>query len=330
MKTLLRTIIGCAAAATLAPSPLSTALAQSQGGDVAKQDVKVMSLQHMDANEARGHIIQLMPPEMQGSYRLIADTRTNALLLSTSSAEVVEQLRDLLEKLDVAASTVEADEVVIETIPLGRPEMGFMIADLIASVFETGPSQRGRTVAVRVAFDRMSGQIVARGRKRDVEMIKEVVKQLDAAASGRDDTLPSQEMAVRLVWLAGGLGDDVGRAPSADMAPALKQLERYGIEGLRQVASMIVRATPDRPFEASCSVAADELWQMVLSGQIRTSEDRRVALDIGIDARPGARQPLHMNTTITTSVGQLVVLSVSPIGDVDSVFVVQLVDSSGT
>ena len=167
------------------------------------------------------------------------------------------------------------------------------------------------------------------------EKIAQVIKQIDQ---------PPQSKRVRVIWLVSGMKRDAP-VPGADLKDVVAGLENMGVEDLRVAAHVMVRCLGNQSFQLGSQVLlADNPLQycdLQIDGQFRERDGRPRGMRINIRAneevRPVEQQGFgvkrvtrktlaQLSTTISAPPGHAVVLGVSPIGKLTSVFVVTTYD----
>ncbi|MHC5005359.1 MAG: secretin N-terminal domain-containing protein [Planctomycetota bacterium] len=300
-------------------------------------EAKVITLEHGDANDIGVQVMELIPGPHR--FRLTVDERTNSLIFAAVDAPTLDFVRNVVRMLDVEVESSRAGEdgLVTRVFTLAHAADGYELVDLIDSLFQqrqerTAADRRVRLIAPpRLAFDAQSGQVIARGLQEDLDAVSELIAALDVAVAGKADAPARGEMQIRLVWLVGGLEEGLGRSVPADLRPVTEQLRRLGIEGLRQVSQVLLRVSAGEQFQSAFHAELGAGWRMAMKGSAGGTETaRRLEIEIegsaatGFDGAAGSGRLLELSTSITTAPDHFVVLGVSPIGPMDSVFVVQI------
>lgn len=126
--------------------------------------------------------------------------------------------------------------------------------------------------------------------------------------------------------------------PADDMKDIVAELSQVGVKGLNHVGQVMVNTTPDGRFQIRCS---PEFWErpveLSVSGQLdRRRETPSLNIDISAEMCPQApvkgqdpddgrqRRLVDLDTVISAPFGHYVVVGVTPISTLTSVFVVQV------
>jgi hypothetical protein len=141
---------------------------------------------------------------------------------------------------------------------------------------------------------------------------------------------------VRLLWLVSGLKVERGTAPGKDLAPVVEELAHLGIADLRVVANAFVsvrgsqftlQGTPELEGPVRLDMSGKLNWEAadrpVLGVELRV----RGAENGSIDAKAATGSSpnvLSLSSAIDAPYGQFVVLGAAPIGNLNSVFVLQV------
>jgi hypothetical protein len=295
-----------------------------------QRTIEIVSLEHAEAGEVAATVLEMAPKPL--GFSLTIDERTNSMIVATNSDTAMPFVSRIVKLLDVPIDSEGAYDVVVRVFKLKNPEVGHEVVDLIAEVFPPrGQQGRLAQLPLRVAFDASTGQIVARGVKGEMTALQALIEDLDRpSADERPGESPAQtELLVRLVWLVGGLNEGQGRAVPADLAPVLAELRRLGIDDLRLGAQVLVRTSDSRKFSTQFGARLADRWAMSFDGIPRAATGDRRFLDVSIDGRAikDGGESIQLSTSIVTVAGHLVVLSTGPIGELESVFVIQVTNA---
>ena len=223
--------------------------------------------------------------------------------------------------------TPPAPERTIKVFQLANARAGQLV-EVLESVVQEG----------RLAVDERTNSILLSGDAETARIAEALIEKLDSQETKREAS-PAQadrprSLQVRLIWLVSGLQDE--RAPPAkDLEPVLKELSALGIEGLRVVSNALVNIRSDefslqgtpmvgRPVrleaQGNCEWTANEpqpTVRLVIRVQGTTPDSQRPA--------PRQSDLVSLSTTIDAPFGQFVVLGAAPMGEMTSVFVLQIV-----
>jgi hypothetical protein len=208
------------------------------------------------------------------------------------------------------------------------------IAGTIANVM---PENSG----MKLSCDKRSNIIVLKGTREDVDVALKLITQLDSVNPG--DKTRSIPASVRIFWLVDG--DKSAAAPSDNLKGVVEELHQLGLTKVGQVAQAIVRCQNEGQFQISCSPNLGNTPIMLsVEGRILTGEGLQVHITAtrhrdSEAAVAAADKTTHSSATRTTE--QLIdldvntvykskdyiVLAVAPIGNIPSVFVIQITNS---
>ena len=310
---------------------LSVGLAFTQddpGSAQQEQVLEVIQLQHGVANEISSTLQRVMR-----DARVTPDERTNSLIVMGSS-ESIAAAKSLLAAIDVEVSGENAERSNQKQVRAFPLEHATADGRLLATLSELLRSTDYDMHSLQLALDSRQNQVIASGQTTYLHALESLLTMMDQPAS--PDALPSGELSVRLLWLVGG-DSGATRAVPGDLKAVTDELARYGVSGLKLGAQSITRVSADEEFTNMFSSNVTTGWSHQVEGRVRSGQDEGLRLDIhvrGQSARiqnPDNPQEIiggdetQFGTTVTTSAGHFVVLSMNPIGDLDSVFVLQII-----
>ncbi len=293
----------------------------SRDGD---RTLSVIQLRHAAAIDAAAVIDQVIAA--QGV--ITVDERTNALIVvGTEQAQVI--VREIVAALDVELDDEKtADDQIVRLFKLEHAivnnALTSKLGSLLPQALTGGPGRFSYREPVRVAFDAATNQIIARGTKEALDTVGSLIDAIDRAP---DAPRAPTELQVRLVWLVGGLADDLGAKIPPDMEEVILELSKLGVKELRLAAQAIVRVTGNKRFGTVFVANLNESWSMAFSGRAGSGPGGTRTLDVELqgESRSGKAESM-LETSITTVSGHFVVLGVSPIQNLESVFVLQVTD----
>jgi hypothetical protein len=132
-------------------------------------------------------------------------------------------------------------------------------------------------------------------------------------------------MQVRLVWLVdASIAEETGTPVPDDLAEAIAKLSRkMGVGELRTAAQMFVNANASEvgTFRSTGTALVGGPCELEFEG-VLTKQGRR--LEVGVDAKKGEKALCHIRTTINARPGHPVILGMTPVDSMPSVFVVEL------
>ena len=191
-----------------------------------------------------------------------------------------------------------------------------------------------------LAVDERTNSIIVSGENERLNIAEALIERLDsvtnpaALPTARPDHPPVQ---VRVLWLVSGLKGDRA-APAKDLEPVVGALAKLGIEDLRVVANSLVNVS-GKEFALLGTPLLDAPTRFEVTGTLewappmhhpKLTLDLEVRVDRG--ASPGAKDAqlaphklVSLSSTIDAPYGQFVVLGASPIDEMTSVFVLQVV-----
>jgi len=296
--------------------------------------VEVIRLNHSNAPSFAEQLQNLMPDIL-----LSADARRNALLLRGTSSQL-ERVHELVKELDVPPPE-HGPEETIPTIVRALPLQYTTVDEqLVRSVQLLLPMNPFAPSGPRLALDRQHNQIVARGTDEALAEVESILRQFDRPMA--DDDAQQEErtggqVRLRVVWL---VSKEAGttRAVPEDMLEVVDELQGLGITGLGLGAQTMIQTVLDDPFSSSSFTQLNARWNMTIQGTVSAERDQfRLTLRISTRSqRPPSTSgneghsvdSAEFETTILTASGHSIVLTMSPIGTMDSVFVVQLTDTA--
>lgn len=192
----------------------------------------------------------------------------------------------------------------------------------------------------RFAVDERTNSLILSSDNESLGVAEALIERLDSVANpaalptARPDHPPVQ---VRVLWLVSGLKGDRA-APAKDLEPVVGALAKLGIEDLRVVANSLVNVsgttftllgTPVLAAPTRFEVAGELVWQPHLQYprltlDLSVREDRPAPKDAN-NAQAAPHSLVSLSSTIDAPYGQFVVLGASPIDEMTSVFVLQVV-----
>ena len=313
-------------------------VAGEQAEEGAVRQTIVLQLKSVFAGDASVTLKAIFPDD---SIVIVPEEHSNSLIVSASPEEV-STIKEVLSKIEDAAAKPRKDRSrVMRVFPLKHTILNDgNLGELLMSSFGNSNSQ--------FAFDTRHNVVIATGDEQTLGEVQALLQLLDQPTK---PTPQPGSFDVRVVWLVAGLQDDDAPEPTGDLVPIALELEKLGISDLRVVSQIITNnALPEQPFRISGTAALDEqsCHLSVLGSIIKSvapSRDRP-SLEINITAGGpfiagsgglggglgggggggGHSSSLLANieATVLTPNGQFVVLGVSPIGKLTSVFAVQV------
>ena len=266
------------------------------------------------------------------------DNRTNSLIVAGTSDEI-ETAKQLLASLDVRVDEerMELPERTgkqVRAYGVEHAEVDQQFLGTLSTLLRTTETERTQ---LHLALDSRQNQVIASGQPEYLSAVATLVDMLDQPVESRltTTTQASGELSVRLLWLVGGNSDDSRSVPN-DVQPVVDELSRYGVQDLKLGAQAIIRVSANDDFRTSFASTVDAHWMHEVNGRIHSTAEGRLRLEIDVegmsapDSRPGSgqsrpsRDVIHFQTAIHTTAGQFVVLSMNPVANMDSVYVLQI------
>lgn len=288
----------------------------------APTEIRMYALKYTDAIEVQRTIQQLVP------VRITVDQRTNTIIMDGTPGQH-EQIAELLPKLDTAVDP--KTEGTIRIIQFDRPNAAAAIASTLDDIYN------GYVGYARVSYDGLHNTLILQGDSGALRIAEDLVEHIRGLDKSTGQFSPEPtELQVRLVWLVGGLDRDSAPDPPADLNSAVEQLRKLGVTNLKLAAQAIVRASTNGEFEMECVAQLDNRCELEFAGNIGQFIDDEVPMYVQIGATqsvvqnaPGARRAMaeqlaSLRTQITTSPGHTVVLGATPMGEMTSVFILQV------
>lgn len=298
---------------------LSPAVAQpEQRADTPPEtELSVIRLKYIDVHSFR---VAVGKTALDPYSSLTVDDRSNSIILN-ATAESTQRVNELVKILDVQIAEEEGDEE-IQVFSLRHAAANGV---LISSLTEVLHDSRRGAFRMRLSMDQSTNQLIARGTPATLAQLGALLEQLDKPAH---EAQSAPDINVRLIWLT----TSATRKVPADMKDVTDALADMGITGLSMAAQTIVRTTNRSEFGLQFTTGGDEPWLVRFSGTAKTSDAENWMLEVSVNGRQaqsgreGIPGFVEFETRLSTQAGHFVVLGVSPIGDTDSVFVLQVIE----
>lgn len=323
----LTTLLACALLGiTAVASTGFTSAPVAAQDDGSKESMAVVVLQYASCDEM-ARVLHEMVPEAKVTF----DARTNSLLVKATT-QYHTVVRDYIARLDRPIDPPQDDRSV-EVIQFRNTKLTPGIQRALMEMFD------GRTVKMSLDVDR--NMLVVEANDETLKRIRTLVEELDTKQSVNDEVKSGDadgSYRVRIVWLVTGAPAEAGQATLPDdLQPVVTELNKLGVTNLKLAAQMLTRVRMNQQFSIHATPTMNQKVQLESSGTLIGQGRSRPELRIEVEARnememfspqgPVARQPETMaalKTTIDAPIGHFVVLGVTPIGSMTSVFVVQL------
>jgi len=294
----------------------------------ARQDrevrVQVYRLQHADAASV-GQMLSEVFADKASQLEVNKDAN---LIIVRGSPDTHEQMVRLIQQLDVPAERGADRELKIFRLKYADPQE---TAAVVSRIF-------GKDDA-RIAVDARTSSILVDALPDTLRRIEAILSTLDTAADkdAKKDA-PATTLRVRVVWLASELPPDEGAKPADDLKEVVGELSKVGVDGLHQLGQAIVNTTPDGKFQVRCSpLLAGRPSELEISGILKLRQDTPI-LNVQLSASqtepaaagapgrggPTTKRLVELGTTIAAPLGHYVVLGVTPVEKMTSVFILQV------
>ena len=294
----------------------------------------VFKLKHATAHDALETISRIFD---SASVRLVDVPRLNSLIVAAPREEL-EEIQKMIEILDREPPVAEKQ---VRIFNLSNIEPDNALASALHLIDDAN-----------VSFDRGRGAVIAAGSESTLNAIEALLAQLDRQPDRRTDTSPEKvnEYQVRLVWLVAGLKGEGVQSVPADLENVTRELAKIGITDLRMAAQLMINTLVGHDFTTTGTAQLGQPCIFELSGSIefrqapssfagasneytgtasRTSQHPQLQLNV-LATKQNAKAILcQLKTTIKAPIGHSVVLGVTPLDSMTSVFVVQLRPKSG-
>ena len=293
----------------------SVAFAQAGNATVDVARLVIYRLQYVDASETAAILSQLLHVD-EGRLRIRADVSTNSLIVSGTRLDhkVVEEA---LQLLDIQRQENRPAEQQVKFIPLKEPPNEYF--SKILNIVTSG-------TATDYAIDYSRQLLVARGDETGLNLLSGAVSTLESTAANRSPQgVDNTQRRIRVVWLVGGFDREEAKKPPTDLQHVVEELSKMGISDLSLAAQTIVIAEePGRPVTASGIATLYTSVEFSFSGVPIPGPGNTTKLEIEIECTSKEGKMSGLNTTVSAPLGHAVVLGVTPMGKMTSVFVVQL------
>src|SRR5262245_36622960 len=312
-------VLLAAAALHVAPALAQDRRGKASSSEPAKgREFHVFQLKHARARE----MVNLLGGLFPGEASIAMDERTNAVLVSGQPSEI-EKVQALIAKLDVEAEGNAPLPARLKVYHLGSVEPTPSLASSLEMLLKPRAGNFALDEQRRVAI--VSADDVA------LKAVEELLRTLDRPAP----RAPVVDVKVRVLWLVNNLKGQEGAPPPDDLKDVLSGLAKLGIDRPRVVAQTLVNATVGTQFQAQGVANLNSaICPLTVSGRLGVKGDTPT-LDISLSARqPRGREAgeislCDLHTQITAPLGHFVVLGMTPMDAMTSVFVVQVLKPEG-
>lgn len=276
-----------------------------------------------------GDVVQLTGALFEaGRINVAVDERTNSLIVRASDPDVFSAIEDLLKALD---RVPDKDQPEIKIFSLRSRQEPSQLNALLGTVVS------GSSTAFSI--DPVRNLVIAKGDRESLASLEAVLMRLDEADS---EEAAGGQILVRVVWLVSGL--EKQKATPEDLKEVIDELADIGVTDLSLAAQTVVStvsSTAGTTFQAEGRATLNAPTELQIEGHVAGRKGENFVVEISIMAEqeiplpeeaarfggrgsPRSKNLCRMHTTITAPPRHAVVLGVTPIESMNSVFVIQL------
>jgi hypothetical protein len=250
--------------------------------------------------------------------RIASDPVNNSILIY-APADRLQSAKEIIRMMDVPQPDQEVRIFSLQHIEAKKASE--MLAYMVNQAY--------------VVTDPNANRLLVKAKASDLATVEALLQAIDIAPSP-----VAGDVRVRLVWLVADLPHEEAPPAPPDLGEVVRELEKHGLENLKVATQTIIKVSrkPRSNFSAQGTTRLAEPCQLLLNGQVVGGEGEALTLSIQIDARDrldvvrgrgGSRgeQLCHLASELTLTPGHSVVLGVTPINAMTSVFVVQLLEA---
>jgi type II secretory pathway component GspD/PulD (secretin) len=285
-----------------------------------QQDFHVYRLRHIPAADAARALDELLgsPAGRGGRPRVVADPRTNAVLVSAAAPDLAKA-EDLLKKMDTEGAKGPA-EPALNVFQLSHREPDAALEEALQMVL--GDRRVGRFV-----IDRERRQVLVYAGRETLDVVEALLTRLDAAAEAKSEPAAA-DVEVRLFWVVSGPAPDANAPVPDDLKPAAAELARLGIDKPRLAAQLSVSTTAEARFEMAGTASPDAPYRLAVTGTV-TERKGAAGLEVSITVTRSAagKEPgdvCRLRTRVAVPLDRPLVLGATPAEALKSAFVVRV------
>jgi hypothetical protein len=318
-------VAACAACILcLAPAPAQEPRSKLSAPEpIKRNETQVFKLKNALANEMATLLTTALGGASTGStVSIVPDSRTNALIVS-GPKEDVDKFNAFIAHLDQPGASTGPPPARLKVYNLGSIEPSESLKSALQMVLT------GRTGNFAVDERRRVAIISAD------DVVHQSVEELLRALQGEGPRGPIVDVKVRVLWLVNGQKGEESAPLPDDLKEVLSSLAKLGIDRPRLAAQTLVNGTVGTQFQAQgVAQLVGAPCRVNVSGRLSVKGDTP-ALEISLNAsQPGGRGAAEISlcelrTEITAPVGHFVVLGMTPMDSMTSVFVVQVLKPEG-
>lgn len=286
-----------------------------------KLRTRIFQLRYADASQVAA-TLQNLCKKGQTELLFVPHEPTNSVLVM-APPESQESIEDLIKKLDVEpAERPGTAQSVLQILRLKNRKVDQELEHLLLSI---------RPDSVSLALDPRTNVVIASGDQKSVLALRSLLEAMDQSVEPEEK--PSKVRHARIVWLVAA-GDDPAFAglppPPDDLKEVLDELAKVSIKDLRNASSPQITAMVGQPFSLEVSPdLGEEGCDLTIKGTFAEAKGSLTKLTLEIAAKLVASPPRNqklcsLSTVVLAPSGHPVVLCVSPIGKITSVFVIQV------
>ena len=284
--------------------------------------IEIYQLRYVDPETACSALRTILAGDNKGflardneAFRINIDAKNKRLIVFGPPA-THSKVRNVLKTLDVSPG-MEDGSIKVFHLRYVDPSSA---ARMLAAILPKG---------IQVAIDERTHSLITSGSPDSLHVAEALLTRLDEGTE-KERPKPSLRYEVRVVWLA---NDDKADQPAEDLKDVVAELSRLGIKNPRQIGQMAVRNTSMGPFQIESSpMFKGEAAKFTATGTLREERDGPLTLQIAIKTTgglSGQSQDLNkLDMQIDVPQKQYVVLATTPVGNITSAFVVQVVGSA--
>jgi hypothetical protein len=302
---------------------LAPALAQVPGGKAPVPDpaneIKIFHLKDAHANEMSSVLSKALASTVGGPpVSIVPDSRTNAVIVTGPRAEI-DKIKALIAQLDQPGASIGPPSQRLKVYQLGTIEPTASLTSALQMLL----NPRGGNFAVD---DQRRVAIVS----ADEFALKAVEELFGTLEGQRVPRAPIVDVKVRVLWLVNGQKSEEAAPVPDDLKEVVSGLAKLGIDRPRLAAQTLVNGTVGTQLQAQgVAKLGSAPCRLTMSGRLSVKGESP-ALEISLNAsQPGGRGAgdvslCELRTEITAPFGHFVVLGMTPMDAMTSVFVVQV------
>ncbi|HUG89507.1 MAG TPA: secretin N-terminal domain-containing protein [Planctomycetaceae bacterium] len=293
-----------------------------------RAEVKVFTLEQVSAREAAETLRSLYADRAASPFgrqrgggdsrvAIAADERANSVIV-TGDEEILNTIEALLLRLDQPRPREEAPQtevIGLQSVPAD---------DVAETLLRLGVSR------VEVVADKITNTIILRGDRKSVEQATDLLSKLYERRRPQAD-----DVRLRVIWLVSpGLAGEDAADPPQNLDKVLDALKsKAGVGDLKMAAQFLLNASGvgGRQLSATGTTTLRSgrgRADISLDAAIDASSDGSPRLEIAIDVKraeeAGSPTICRLNTVLSAPAGHPVVLGMTPIDSMASVFVIEI------